>query len=136
MHYVNCESNMFAVRFTHAFPLCRRFLLFLLLVWLVFGAPAGAQEAVRVDRLEISSVDTAAFPTVGLNLIATDAQGRRVQDVAGLALRENGRPVTEWEATERVVGLDVVFILDANASITTIDDDSGRTRLQKTQDSL
>lgn len=127
---------MFAVRFAHAFPPCRRFLLFLLLLGMVLGVPAAAQEQVRVDRLEISSVETAAFPTVGLNLIATDAQGRRVREVTGLALRENGRPVTEWETTERVVGLDVVFVLDANPSITSIDDDSGRTRLQKTQDSL
>lgn len=95
----------------------------------------GAQETAD-GRLRITRVDTADFPTVQLNLIATDGQSQRLTDPAGLTLREAGVPVTDFTLADVPAGLDVIFVLDANAAMFSVDDNGSQTRLSKATASL
>jgi hypothetical protein len=89
-----------------------------------------------VSRLHISRLDVADFPFITVNLLVNGPAGERITNLNGLTLRENGTPVVDFTVDEVAAGLDVLFVLDANADIFNLDDDSGRTRLDKAQDSL
>lgn len=106
-----------------------------LVISLLFAHAVGAQEAAD-GRLRITGVDAADFPTVRLNLIATDGQSQRLADPAGLTLREAGVPVTDFTLADVPAGLDVIFVLDANAAMFSVDDNGSQTRLSKATASL
>lgn len=96
----------------------------------------GSAAAQAESRLEITSVDTAAFPEMHVMLIATDGQSRRQPGVGGLLLRENDVPIDGYEVAEKTVGLELTIVIDANSDIESRDDASGLTRREKVRDSI
>ncbi|MGD8854888.1 MAG: FHA domain-containing protein [Chloroflexota bacterium] len=98
----------------------------------VVGLAAAQAEA----RLEITSIDTAAFPEMHVMLLATDGQSQRRPDVGGLLLRENDVPIDGYETAEKPVGVELTFVIDANRDIEARDDNSGLTRREKVRDSI
>ena len=104
-------------------------LLFISLIsFLLFIPLAIAQEDDNL-RLEITQVDTTSFPLVRIVLLATDAQSAPIEDLSGLRLRENNIPV-EFVAEQVPIGIDVVFVLDADAGFANVDsaDETAPTR--------
>lgn len=97
---------------------------------------AVAQEDLPATRLEIASVDTDQFPTLGLNLIVTNRQSRPQRELQSLRVRENGAPVADYEILSITAGTDLYLIIDANSRIQEADDEGGLTRLQKVKDSV
>jgi len=104
----------------------------------LFGAlTAVAHTAVLAQTtptasIRITAVDDSQFPQVTLNVITIAPPGGPLPDLTGLSLRENGIPVA-YEPTHAPVGVDVTFVVDANATMSEVDDDSGQTRWQKVQ---
>ncbi|GAB4276157.1 MAG: hypothetical protein Kow0080_26140 [Candidatus Promineifilaceae bacterium] len=90
----------------------RRLLLAVLLMVLAVGVPASAQNQVH---LRITQVDISAFPEVAVRLLAHDNLRNPVA-LTRLSLRENGVPVADFSQRSVPVGVDVVFVLDANAT--------------------
>ncbi len=78
-----------------------------------------AQES--VIELEIVAADTATFPIITLQLSARDAAGNALTDLDGLQLTEGGRPVETFEIGTQTKGIDVIFVIDANDEIDSID---------------
>jgi Mg-chelatase subunit ChlD len=98
-----------------------------------------AQETADEDagQLRVTGIDLTDYPTVSILLVAFDSDGARLNDLSRLTLSENGVPITDYSVSETNPGLDLIFVVDANESITSIDDaDDGRTRLEKLQSSL
>jgi hypothetical protein len=98
-------------------------LLILILLLTLLALPVQAQTS---DRLHIVQVDSSSFPLMRLNLQAED--GQRVPfslgDLSGLLLRENGEIISDYELTAVPVGIDLVFVLDTNQTITPLADGS------------
>lgn len=98
-----------------------------------------AQESADEDaaQLRVTDVDLSDYPTVSILLVAFDRDGLRLDDLSRLTLSENGVPITDFSVGDTNRGLDLIFVVDANESITSIDDtEDGRTRLEKIQSSL
>jgi hypothetical protein len=95
----------------------------IILLIILLALPLRAQT---VDRLQIVQVDSSSFPLMRLNLRAENAQ--RVPfslgDLNDLVLRENGEIISDYELTAVPVGIDLVFVLDANQTITPLADGS------------
>jgi hypothetical protein len=93
----------------------KRYLITLLLILLAL--PLQAQPT---DRLQIVRVDSSNFPLMRFNLRAED--GQRVPyslgGLGGLILRENGELVADYELTAVPVGVDLLFVLDVNETVT------------------
>lgn len=87
-------------------------------------------------RLHIAGLDMSDFPFVQARLLTADPQSAPVIDLSALVVRENGVPITAYSTANVPVGIDVVFVIDANNMLLQIDDDSGRTRLAKVQESI
>ncbi len=111
----------------------------LALAVLVMGTAAAtvvyAAQTPAPNALRITAVDDSAFPTIRLNLLTLAAGGTPITDLSALSLRENGIPVA-YDRFTTTTGLDVVFVVDANATMLDVDDDSGQTRWQKVQSGL
>jgi len=76
-------------------------------------APGWAQQEDEVGpRLDLVKIDRSRFPELGLHLIATDSQSRRLEDLEPLRLRENGVPIADFTLAAVPAGIDVTFILD------------------------
>ncbi len=108
-----------------------RLLLGLAGVILAFSHTIAAQEAVR---LWLGEPDVSAFPSVWIPLHTADFQGAPVSDLSQLSLRENGIPL-EFEVTAVPTGMDIIFVLDANADFAAANG-SGQTRAQTTAASI
>lgn len=120
-------------RRTHFRPL----LLALALAWLCGTRYATAQQVEREETaVRITAIDTSAFPTVRVRLLLTGAGGARVTDLSRLGLRENGLPVPEATPGETPVGIDLAFVIDANADFLQADELGGVTRRDKVAASL
>lgn len=91
-----------------------------------------AQEGVQ---LYLGQPDLSAFPQVAVPLRAVDGRGAPVADLSRLSLRENGIPL-EYELTTVPLGLDITFVIDANATIETDDDGRTITRREKVIESI
>ncbi len=96
------------------------------------AAQTAAQDAAR---LWLGEPDLSAFPLVRIPLFTADAQGAPLADFSRLSLRENGIPL-ELTVTNEPAGLDVTFVLDANAEFEMDDAGDGLTRRAKTADSI
>lgn len=110
-------------------------LLSLILLTLTLTLPLHAQEE---TRLRITQVDTAAFPAVRLNLLATNGESYPLTSgPTGYSLVENGRPINDFDLATAPVGVEVIFVIDANSEIGRRDDPTGgKTRLEKVKDSI
>ena len=85
--------------------------------------------------MTVGEPDVAAFPMVRVPLFTADSLGAPINDLSRLSLRENGIPL-EFEVTAVPTGLDIFFVLDANADFTMVDDNSGLTRAEKVSESI
>mgnify|MGYP001249996050 CR=1 FL=1 len=99
---------------------------------LFLGRPAAAQQiqGERTD-LRVTAVDTTAFPTVKVRVLATSAGSAPVNDLSRLVLRENGVPIPDTTLAQTPVGVDVALVVDANADFLLFDDRSGLSRRDK-----
>lgn len=106
----------------------------LLIIILSFGATVLAQGDDWL--LRVTSLDISEFPWVRLTLISADSESGPLADLAGLSLRENGIPIGDLTLANVTVGVDVIFILDANDSYDEVDDASGLSRQEKAAESI
>lgn len=106
--------------------------LWIFLCALLLAIPTWAQTDLRVT---LSQPDLSDFPTVRLRMRTADATGIPLSDLSGLRLSENGEPITDFEQATVPVGIDVVFVIDANATGSNVND-SGQTQLQKAKESI
>ena len=95
-----------------------RRLCILLILFAVY--PVLAQEQIE---LRIGQVNVSQFPTVRFNLFSADS--RRVplaiSEIQNMSLREGGVPIADFELTAVPVGVDIVFVLDANGDYRAVD---------------
>ncbi|MDX1614342.1 MAG: FHA domain-containing protein [Candidatus Promineifilaceae bacterium] len=102
-------------------------LLFLLAPALVLG-----QDVVR---LEITSEDATGFPEIAATILATDGESRRIANLGGISVAEDGQPVSDVELLEAEVGVEVIFVIDANRDFDSRDG-TNTTRREKVRDSI
>lgn len=86
--------------------------------------------------LRIAQLNTSDFPQITLHLAADSPRQPLPAELIDLTLNENGHAVTDFILAREAVGVDLIFVIDANESINTIDGDDDETRLKKVQDSL
>ena len=109
-------------------------LLFILVLFSLPGRPdAWAQSE---SRLDVTTADTSDFPTIRIKLIATDGESRRLPNLDGLVLSEDGEPVPDYAVDDTPVGTELIFVIDANKSINDRDEAGGLTRFEKVRDSI
>lgn len=97
--------------------------------------PAGAQGDVL---LRLSQPDLSNFPEIKLNVLSADSRGASLpeSDLLRLTLRENGVPIPEAQVQFVPVGVDIIFVLDADQSLNIIDEGRSVTRLETVQEML
>ena len=100
----------------------------LLLVLLTFlttlSAPVSAQSTpANAGTAQLSAVDTGNFPEVHAYLAVRDAAGQHIAGLpsAAFTLTENGVPVAAPAVLEADLGVQVTFVLNANAAFKTRD---------------
>lgn len=120
-------------------------LLFLLALFFL-AAPLMAQEAEETDveveaevepvnQLRVTSLDVDQFPDISFRLLATDHESRPLISLADLILLENDQPVDSFTTASQAVGVEVVFVIDANTTINQRDGDD-LTRREEVRDSI
>jgi hypothetical protein len=109
------------------------FLSFLFLLMLVSPVIAQVGEG---TRLRITQIDSTEFPDVAVRIAATDAENNLVSDLAGLAVTENGEEIADFDRNQVAVGIDLIFVIDANTTIEQIDEGSTLSRREKVRDSI
>ena len=87
-------------------------------------------------RLDLSSADPAGFPTIRLTIISTDGSSNRTPLPADLVLSEDGNPIEVLEPASEAIGVDFIFVIDANNNVESRDDSSGLSRREKVRDSI
>ena len=97
--------------------------------------PVTAQGDVQ---LRLSRPDLSNFPEVTLNVLSSDGRGAPLpeSDLTRLTLRENGVPIADYQVQFVPVGVDIIFVLDADQSLNIIDEGRSVTRLQTVQEML
>lgn len=120
-----------------------RVLLFYMIALVIAGlssgryAPVAAQQVERQnDNLRITAVDTSAFPTVAVRVLATTKGSAPIVDLTRLILRENGLPVINPAMARTPVGVDLAFVLDVNATYLQVDGRDEMSRRDKVADSI
>ncbi|MCB8966314.1 MAG: FHA domain-containing protein [Ardenticatenaceae bacterium] len=110
----------------------------MLLGWLLLLPAVRAQEATPEPEqsFRVVRVDTAAFPDMALYLAPASLLQPLPDDLTNLTLHEAGVLLPDIRVTPMPVGLDLIVVIDANESITTLDEGSDMTRLEKVQRSL
>ncbi len=105
-----------------------------LMLLLGVAATAVAQPDVIVTLTE---PDTAQFPTVRLRVMTADSQSAPLPEdqFASLTLRENGVPVPDFDLQFVPVGIDAVFVLDADEAMA-YEDGVGGARLDQVKESV
>ncbi|MCA9918164.1 MAG: FHA domain-containing protein [Anaerolineales bacterium] len=88
--------------------------------------------------LRLSQPDLSNFPEVTVNVLSSDGRGAPLaeSDLGRLALRENGVPIADAEVQFVPVGVDIIFVLDADQSLNIIDEGRSVTRLATVQETL
>lgn len=86
--------------------------------------------------LQLTRLDISDFPTVRLQLIATDADLSPITNLNGLTLTESGKPITDFDLVRRPAGIELLVVLDANSGLSQVDIGATLTRLQIVQASL
>ena len=90
----------------------------------------GSLAAQDEPYLWLGQPDLSDFPLVRLPLRTADAQGNPITDLSRLSLRENGIPL-EIELVSAPAGLDLIFVVDANADFHAVDDNNSLSRREK-----
>ncbi len=88
--------------------------------------------------LRLSQPDLSNFPEVTLNVLSADNRGAPLaeSDLLRLTLRENGVPIPDAQVQFVPVGVDIIFVLDADQSLNIIDEGRSVTRLETVQEML
>ena len=88
--------------------------------------------------LRLSQPDLSNFPEVTVNVLSSDGSGAPLpeSDLTRLTLRENGVPIAETQVQFVPVGVDIIFVLDADRSLDIIDEGRSVTRLATVQETL
>ncbi|PID86529.1 MAG: hypothetical protein CSA11_10715 [Chloroflexi bacterium] len=86
------------------------------------------------DLIEITQVDDHDFPLIAVSLLTLNRQGGPV-DLTNASLRENGIPV-EFETAYTAIGLDAIFVIDANETLLGDDNGDGITRAAQVTESI
>ncbi len=95
-----------------------------------------AQEGSEDVNLRITAVDISNFPTVHISAFINDGNHAPVSDLSSLSLRENSIPLP-YELVNTAVGIDLIFIIDANGQYGAVSvDENGRSRQQKVRNSI
>ncbi len=107
----------------------------------LYGRLPEAQETPQPQRrdepwIALAGLDTSDFPLVRSRLWTADTQSAPISDLSSLVVRENGVPVTEYTTNDVRVGVDLVFVIDANDMLQQVDDNGGLTRLEKVRESI
>ena len=112
----------------------RPLMLFLICILFV-PKPTLAQTDIQ---LQLGAPDLSAFPEVRLNVLSADGRGAPLpeSDLSRLTLRENGVPIADADVQFVPVGIDIIFVLDADTSLNIFDEGRSVTRLQTVQESL
>lgn len=94
-------------------------------------APTAAPTAIPAGTATLTGVDTSRFPELNAYLLVNDLKGARIGALTASAieLQENGAPVRGLTVSETDVGVQVVFVLDANDAFSARDA-NGVTRLE------
>lgn len=87
-------------------------------------------------QLFTSQPDVSNFPEVSFRVRSADANGVPLTSYDGLSVRENGVPISNYSLTSVPVGIDLIFVLDANETILFVDQVSGLSQYDKVQASL
>ncbi len=95
-----------------------------------------AQEDLPPPRLDIMGAVTEEFPLMRLRVISTDETSIRTSLPDGVIINENGIITSDFEVGSEAVGLDVIFVIDANNNINSRDGSSLQTRLDKVSESI
>jgi len=115
----------------------RRLFLFFACVLSLWGPlwPAGAQGA--SGTLQITHIDTQAFPQISTYVTANDASGKPIPGLPDgtFALQQDGQPVSGLEVAEIDVGAQIVFVLDSSPAYKERDA-NGRLRLEHLTEAL
>jgi hypothetical protein len=88
------------------------------------------------NDLRITDVDSSEFPRVSVRILTTSEGGGPIDDLARLVLRENGQPVSDTTVAHVPVGVDLVFVVDANADFLLYDDGGEQHRGDKVAASI
>jgi hypothetical protein len=86
--------------------------------------------------LRITGINPTGFPNVTVRISATDGANNLIADISGLAVSENGESVADFDTNQVAVGMDLIFVIDANPTIEQIDEGSTLTRREKVRDSI
>ena len=118
----------------------RRFFLSLICVICVICSLSLTEvtEAQGDVLLRLSEPDLSTFPEVQLNVLSADGRGAPLaeSDLSRLTLRENGVPIADAQVQFVPVGVDIIFVLDADSSLNIFDEGRSVTRLQTVQEGL
>ena len=89
-------------------------------------------------QLRLSRRALSTFPEVRLNVLSSDGRGAPLpeSDLTRLTLRENGVPIADAQVRFVPVGVDIIFVLDADQSLNIIDEGRSVTRRQTVQEML
>jgi hypothetical protein len=96
---------------------------------LLAGQTAVYSQEPPPDLIRITGIDDSEYPLIKVNLLTINAQGGPV-DVGAASLRENGIPVA-FALAEAPLGVDAVFVIDANETLAVDDAGDGVTRAGK-----
>ncbi|MFZ0547994.1 MAG: FHA domain-containing protein [Candidatus Promineifilaceae bacterium] len=111
------------------FKLFLSLLILFLLVSSVFAQEEGTQ-------LRISQIDTADFPQVAVRVSATDVENNPIDALTGLTVSEDQQTISDFDTRQVAVGIDLIFVIDANTAIEQVDEGSTLSRREKVRDSI
>lgn len=116
----------------------RKFLPKILLICVLLIVFGGSSVLLAQENtwMGITSIDSSEFPTVQLNLIASDGTGQRLTDLTGLEISEDNLAISDYTIEEVPVGIELTFVIDANVNIQARDDETNLTRLEKVRDNI
>jgi len=85
--------------------------------------PAGWTHAQAAPTAVITAVDTGNFPEIQAYVAVTDGAGRHLPNLpaSAFSLIENQSPISNLSLLEADLGIQIVFVLDANAAFRTRD---------------
>lgn len=89
-------------------------------------------------QLWLGEPDTSDFPTVRFTMRTAGPDGAPLSEEAltNLRLRENGVPIANYDLRYLPVGMDAIFVLDANATFDDVNESNGQTAVDTTRELL
>jgi hypothetical protein len=133
------KMSQISIKNIHRFRRLHRFFNLGFLICVICGSISSTPLLAQADvQLRLSEPDLSAFPEVRLNVLSADGRGAPLAEaeLSRLALRENGVPIADAQMQFVPVGVDIIFVLDADVSLNIVDAGRTDTRLEVVQASL